>query len=302
MPRAALSGATHNGIYQTQKEVWFVSPVPGRQAEFLHQRDRPRMHQQTRQRLREARDGLAHGRPLTAAWLFSGSAIAAEVVAQGAFDFLILDTEHAPGTNDSLYHQLRATDAAGMPVVVRLPGMDAALAKQALDAGAAGLAVPDLRSAPEAQALVHASRYAPGGGRGTHRLARAARYGFGWQDYVDTIAPELLMLALIESGEGVAAMPQICAVDGLDAVFIGAVDLAASLGHLGEPAHPRVQRAIADIRSAASDAGMPLGGLAGDAAAARRLFEDGYAIASVGSDLAWLRDAVMRVGPQEQAR
>lgn len=244
-------------------------------------------------KMENIRAALAEKRPLNSAWLFMGCPIAAEIVAHGGFDFVILDTEHAPGTNETMYHQIRACDAAGMPVIVRLPRVDAALATQAIDAGAIGVAVPDIRDAEAVRDLVKYTRYAPAGTRGTHRVARASGYGFDWKAYSTEIAPNLLVMALIESPEGVEAAPEICAVEGLDALFIGGVDLAAALGRLDTPGHPEVVEAKALVAKAASDAGVPLGGLAANVAAARKMYADGYALVSLGSDLVWLRDQVM---------
>ncbi len=245
-----------------------------------------------RERMESIRSDLAAGRPLSGAWLFMGSPIAAEIMAQGAFDFLILDTEHAPGDNTTLYHQIRACDASGMPVVVRLATADHSKIMHALDAGASGIAVADVRGANEVHAFVASSCYAPAGRRGTHRMARAAGYGLDWTRYVGEIAPELVKIAFIESPEGVENAPDICSVEGLDAVFIGAVDLAACYGKLDEPDHPDIVNAKRVVAKSAADAGVALGGLAPNATAAAQMFDDGYAIATVGSDLAWLREGV----------
>lgn len=231
-----------------------------------------------------------------------GSPIAAEIMAQGSFDFLILDTEHAPGTNDTLYHQLRACDACGMPVIVRLPTVDPGLIKHALDAGASGLAIPDMRTADQAQALVHHSRYAPQGTRGTHRVARAAGYGFGWQNYLQNVAPNLLMMALIESPEGVTALRGICQTDGLDAVFVGSVDLAACLGRASDPTHQSVKDAVTQIEATVLEQKMALGGLAANQQQANTMFKRGYHMASVGSDLVFLRDEVKRASKEADAK
>jgi 2-keto-3-deoxy-L-rhamnonate aldolase RhmA len=251
------------------------------------------MNRITTHRLKAIRRALDDNQPLTGAWLFMGCPAAADVLAQGDFDFLILDLEHAPGTNETMYNQIRACDAEGMPVVVRLPRPDLALAVQALDAGAAGIAISDIRTDTQVAELVQITQYAPAGKRGTHRLARAAGFGLRWNEYLNEIAPDLLRIALIESSEGALAAEQICAVKGLDAVFIGGVDLATSLGHLDEPQHPEVTAAKELIVQAAAKANVAVGGLAGTVEDANRLFDDGYSIATVGSDLSWLRDKVV---------
>jgi len=260
-----------------------------------------RMNSIVRDRLKSIHSALAERRPLTGAWLFMGCPIATEVMAHGAFDFLILDTEHAPGSKETLYHQIRACDAAGMPVIVRLPTTDHHRVITALDAGASGVAVANVRYPEQVVELVRSVRYAPEGERGTHRLARAANYGLGWPNYFAEIAPNLLTIALIETAEGVNSAEAICAVDGLDAVFIGEVDLAASLGKLDKPDHPDVTSAKQRIVDAARAAGVAIGGLATGEAASECLFEAGYSISTIGSDLAWLRDRVAQVKPRKPA-
>jgi len=259
------------------------------------------MNSLVRDRLKSIRSALAERRLLTGAWLFMGCPIATEVMAHGAFDFLILDTEHAPGSKDTLYHQIRACDAAGMPVIVRLPTTDHQRVITALDAGASGVAVADVRHPEQVVELIRSVRYAPAGQRGTHRLARAANYGLDWASYLAEIAPDLLTMALIETAEGVKGADAICAVDGLDAVFIGEVDLAASLGKLDRPDHPDVASAKQRIVDAARTAGVAVGGLAASEAASERLLEAGYSISTIGSDLAWLRDRVAQVKPRNRA-
>ncbi|WP_321364192.1 aldolase/citrate lyase family protein [uncultured Celeribacter sp.] len=250
------------------------------------------------EKLKTIREKIASKDRVNVAWLFLGSPVTAEIMAAAGFDFLILDMEHAPGGRDAMYHQIRACEAQGVPVIVRIPEVNAGLIKQALDAGSAGIALPDVRSLEEAERLVKLSRYAPQGQRGTHRLARAAGYGMSWQEYYDEVVPNLLAMVLIESPEGAAIASEMGAMDGIDVIFIGAVDLASCLGHVGNPGHPEVQAVIRQIEADVLASGAALGGLAGSPQDAAKKFEAGYSVATCGSDAVFLRDHLQSIAKE----
>lgn len=238
-------------------------------------------------RLRRA---LTKRRLVVASWLFLGSPATTEILSLAGFDCLILDREHSPGDLDVLYHQLRASR---VPVIVRLAHADAAAAKLALDAGAAGLAVSNLETPQDASTLVQATRYTPAGKRGIQRLSRAADYGLNWDGYRRGVGAAPMTMGLIESRRGVANLDAMLAVDGLDVLFIGAVDLASDMGFLDQVSHPQVLAAIAEIEDKVIASGKTLGGLAGDredAAAKRR---KGYGFLTFGSDAHYLRDSAV---------
>ena len=179
------------------------------------------MNNLVRNQLKSIRSKLSKRKPLSGAWLLLGSPIAAEIIAQGAFDFLVLDTEHAPGDNITMYHQIRACDTAGMPLIVRLATSDPPKIVHALDAGACGIAVADVRSAADVVTLVESARYAPTGRRETHRMARAANYGLGWAHYAD----EMSVLPILIREESCANLN-----DAQKSVIEAAADVAAAAG------------------------------------------------------------------------
>lgn len=237
------------------------------------------------------RAAVTERRLIGASWLFLGSPATTEILSLAGFDCLILDREHSPGDLDTLYHQLRASK---VPVIVRLAQADAAMAKLVLDAGAAGLAVSNLETAEQAAHLVHATRYTPTGGRGIQRLSRAADYGMSWTNYRRTTGAAPLTMGLIESRRGVANLDAILKVDGLDVIFIGAVDLASDMGQMEDTDHPDVQAVIADIEQKVVASGKTLGGLAIDHADAMAKRQRGYTILTFGSDALYLRDGALK--------
>ncbi|MBV6657310.1 MAG: 2-dehydro-3-deoxyglucarate aldolase [Devosiaceae bacterium] len=236
------------------------------------------------------RRAIDERRLVAASWLFLGSPATTEIVSLAGFDCLILDREHSPGGLDTLYHQLRASR---VPVIVRLASADPAAAKLMLDAGAAGVAVSNLETAEDASTLVQATRYTPTGSRGIQRLSRAADYGLNWQGYRRGIGAAPLTMGLIESRRGVANLEAIAATDGLDVIFVGAVDLASDMGRHEETTHPEVEAVIATIERTVLASGKTLGGLALDEEDARRKRQRGYGFLSFGSDALYVRDGAV---------
>lgn len=236
------------------------------------------------------RSALTERRLIGSSWLFLGSPVATEILSLAGFDCLILDREHSPGDLDVLYHQLRASK---VPVIVRLAHADTAAAKLVLDAGAAGLAVSNLETPQDASTLVQATRYTPDGTRGIQRLSRAADYGLNWDGYRRGVGAAPLTMGLIESRRGVTNLEAILAVDGLDVVFIGAVDLASDMGFVDDVSHPQVLAAIAEIEAMVLASGKVLGGLADDREDAAAKRQKGYGFLSFGSDARYLRDGAL---------
>jgi 2-dehydro-3-deoxyglucarate aldolase len=233
------------------------------------------------------RDLLA-GRTLIGCWLSLGSPITTEVVGVAGFDWLLLDAEHAPNDVLSLIPQLMALKDSSSAPVVRPSWNDTVQLKRLLDAGCHNFLIPMVESADQARAAVAATRYPPQGVRGVSVSQRSNRYG-AVPDYFARINEEIAVVVQIETRAGVAAAADIAAVDGVDCLFIGPSDLAAAYGHLGQPNHPEVQAAIAQVQAAARAAGKPSGILAPAEADARRYLALGMSFVAVGSDLGVLR-------------
>jgi 4-hydroxy-2-oxoheptanedioate aldolase len=180
-----------------------------------------------------------------------------ELAGLTGFDAVILDTEH--GTEEGLDHHLRAADAVGLPALVRVAGTDPAPILRALDAGATGIVVAHVRDAAEAQAAVTAAHYPPRGIRGLALTTRAGRHGTAnLGEHLARAARQTLVIAQIEDAEAVPQTEAICAVEGVDAVLIGATDLSISLGHPGATGHPAVTAAVAQITERAQAGDVPV--------------------------------------------
>ena len=234
------------------------------------------------------RQRLLGGEQLTGCWLSLGSPITTEVVGSAGFDWLLLDAEHAPNDVLSLIPQLMALKDSPSAPVVRPPWNDSVVIKRLLDAGCHNFLIPMVETAEQARAAVAATRYPPQGVRGVSVSQRSNRYG-SVPEYFKTVNDNIAVVVQIESRAGVAAVAQIAAVDGVDALFIGPSDLAAGYGHLGHANHPEVQEAIARVHAAAKAAGKPSGILSPVEADARRYIALGMTLVAVGSDLGVLR-------------
>ncbi|MDR2452648.1 MAG: 2-dehydro-3-deoxyglucarate aldolase [Candidatus Accumulibacter sp.] len=236
------------------------------------------------------RHDLAAGGKLIGCWCSLGSPITTEIMGLAGFDWLLLDGEHAPNDVLSLIPQLMVLKDSGSAPVVRPQWNDTVVIKRLLDVGFYNFLVPFVDSAEDARRAVAATRYPPEGVRGVSVAQRSNRYGTV-ADYFEVINDNIAVIAQIESRQAVAAIDEICAVDGIDCVFIGPSDLAAGYGRLGNPAHPEVQDAIQRIVAAAQAHGKPAGILAPSEADARRYLAMGITVIAVGSDLGVFRGA-----------
>ncbi|HKR89665.1 MAG TPA: HpcH/HpaI aldolase/citrate lyase family protein [Phenylobacterium sp.] len=221
-------------------------------------------------------------------WQALANAYTAEICASSGYDWLLFDGEHAPNTLQTLLAQLQAVQAYPAEPIARVPVGEPAVIKQYLDIGFATLLVPMVESAQQARDLVAATRFPPRGVRGVaSATSRASGFGADAR-YLQTAHERTCLIVQIESAAGLEAIEAIAAVDGVDALFVGPGDLAASLGHLGDARHPAVQSVIADARARIARAGKPAGIFALDLEDARRRQDEGWALVSVGTDVGLL--------------
>ncbi|NJD89499.1 MAG: 2-dehydro-3-deoxyglucarate aldolase [Betaproteobacteria bacterium] len=229
-------------------------------------------------------------KPLVGCWVSLSNPVTAEVLGLAGFDWLLIDGEHAPNDVSTLVPQLMALKDSVSAPVVRPPWNEPVIIKRLLDAGFHNFLVPFVESAEQARAAVASTRYPPRGIRGVSVSQRGNRYGTT-PDYLKIVDDNIAVMVQIESRGGLEAIDAITAVDGVDGLFVGPQDLAAALGHLGDPAHPDVQKAIRHIIERARAGGKAAGTLAPVEADARRYMEWGATFVAVGSDLGLFRSA-----------
>lgn len=246
------------------------------------------------------KQALLQRRPQIGLWLGTGEPYIAEILAGVGFDWLLIDGEHAPNDLHSILGQLQgiASSVGAFPVtpavsnaVVRIPHGDTALIKQHLDIGAQTILIPMVNTPAQAAEMALAMRYPPVGIRGMGgSMARAARWS-RYPNYLHEANDEVCLLVQVESVEAMANIDAIAATPGVDGVFIGPADLAASMGHPGNPAHPEVQAQIEYGMKRILAAGKAPGILSVTEAQARKWLDAGAVFVAVGVDIPLLNAA-----------
>ncbi len=230
---------------------------------------------------------LRAGKSQIGLWCGLPGSYAAEIVAPAGFDWVLFDTEHSPSDVLTVLPQLQAVAPYPVSPVVRPAVNDAVLIKRFLDIGVQTLLIPYVQNADEAKAAVAATRYPPEGIRGVSALTRATRFG-RVANYARNAASELCVLVQVETREAMAHVEAIASVEGVDGVFIGPADLAASFGYPGQPSHPEVVAAMESMIAQLKRLGVPVGILTPDETFASRCIELGTLFTAVGVDVALL--------------
>ncbi len=235
---------------------------------------------------------LRENRTQIGMWLALANPYTAEICATAGFDWLLIDGEHAPNDIPLILSQLQVLAAYPAHPVVRATTGNSVLIKQLLDIGAQTLLIPMVETAEQARELVAAVRYPPRGIRGIGAsISRVSRW-MAFPDYLANGEDEICLLVQVESRLGLDNVAAIAEVDGIDGVFLGPSDLAASLGHRGNPGHPDVVAAIEGAIATILATGNPAGLLTPDERLARRYLELGATFVAVGTEATLLANSV----------
>jgi 4-hydroxy-2-oxoheptanedioate aldolase len=241
------------------------------------------------------KEALRNGQTQYGLWLGLGDPLSSEVCAGAGYDWLLIDSEHGPNDLRSIFSQVQAVSSYLSHPVVRPPQGDHVLIKQLLETGVQTLLIPMVESADQACGLVKAMRYPPNGIRGVgSALARASRWG-RIPDYAKKANSEMCLLVQVETQSGYESLGDIIAVDGVDGVFFGAADLAASYGFLGESNHPDVVRKIESGLQRVQASGKAGGVLCSDKKLNERYRAAGAQFIAVGVDALLLANATTRL-------
>ena len=181
-----------------------------------------------------------------------------EILGLAGFDFVFLDTEHGQYSIETAADMIRVAEGVGLTPLLRVAKNDETLILKALDLGAQGVVVPHIITKEDAIKAVQACKYGPGGSRGACPLIRTNRYGLGqWDEYQEAADRETMVFALVEDMEAMPNIEQILDVEGLDAVVLGAFDMAVGSGHKGEVQHEEVVRALDKVLLECNTRGIP---------------------------------------------
>lgn len=230
---------------------------------------------------------LRAGEASIGSWLSVAHPTIGEVMGQAGFDWLIADMEHGILSLEALQSLMIAVAGAGTTPMVRVAWNDPVRIKQVLETAPLGLVIPQVNSAAEAEAAVRAASYPPRGIRGIG-CQRGAGFGAWFGEYLQHAHEELLIVVQIEHEQAVANIDEIVAVEGVDVVFVGANDLSASMGLIGQTGHARVQDAIRRVLGAARERGIAAGLMAGEAVEASRRIAEGFQFVGIGHDVGLL--------------
>ena len=217
----------------------------------------------------------------------------AEILASIGFDWLFIDGEHGPFSNDSLLSLLSAI-GDDTPTLVRTSAPEEVPIKQALDFGATGIIAPQVNTPEQAAAVVQFARYSPAGSRGVG-VGRAHGYGLQFKEYLERAKEETTVVVQAEHQTAVENIEKTVQIEGIDAVLIGPYDLSASYGKMGQLDDPLVVDAIAHVTNVCQQANVPLGifGLSPDAVAP--YLRQGYRLIVAGVDTLLLGQAATQL-------
>jgi 4-hydroxy-2-oxoheptanedioate aldolase len=241
---------------------------------------------------------LRQGRPQIGLWVGLADSYAAELLATAGFDCLVIDAEHAPNDPRSVLGQLQAMAPYPVHPIVRPACGSVELIKQYLDIGAQTLIIPMVETPEQALQMVAATRYPTRGVRGVgSALARASRWN-QIDDYLRRSDDEMCVLVQVESVNALAQLERIAAVDGVDGVFFGPADMAASMGLLGKPSDPAVRAAIIEGIATVRRAGKAAGTLTPDRQLAHEYLQHGALFVAVGVDTSILVKAAKELSAE----
>ena len=233
------------------------------------------------------KQALARSERQLGMWSGLASPIVAEILAGAGFDWIVIDGEHGPNDIGTLLGQLQAMRGGTAEPVYRVPWNNMVILKRALDVGARTVLVPFVQSAEEARRAVAATRYPPRGVRGVAVAVRASDFG-RLPQYLENAHEDTCLLVQLETRAALKELEAIAEVDGVDGMFIGPSDLAADMGHLGNPKHPEVQAAIQEAAKRIGATGTAAGTLVRNAEDAEAMFDLGFTFVAAGIDVALL--------------
>jgi 4-hydroxy-2-oxoheptanedioate aldolase len=206
------------------------------------------------------KEALARGETVVGSFIRVPSPEIAEMCGHASCDFVIVDTEHTPVGWERVASIITAAENVGTSPILRVSNPSRDLVSRGLDAGAHGIMIPQIESPETARDVIAATRYGPGGTRGT---AGNTRSGFGmkipYSEYVDAANEAMLTVLQVESASAVSVVDEIAAVEGIDCLFIGLADLSVNLGRPGDYDHPLVDEQVERVLASAARLGVPTG-------------------------------------------
>lgn len=238
------------------------------------------------------KEAILQGNQQLGLWSSIRDPAMSEMLAGCGYDWIVLDCEHSPRDVQEVLHGLHAMSAYPVEPVVRVKSLDVAEIKKMLDIGAQTILVPYVQNGEEARLAAAAVTYPPAGLRGVAGGTRANRFA-AIPDYFTKAREEICLIVQIETRDAMNNLEEIATIDGIDAIFVGPADLAASLGHPGDLKHPDVKEAIVDTIHRVRAHGKPAGFLSSDPELLDLVFDAGSVFTAIDIDMTTLRRAVI---------
>lgn len=243
------------------------------------------------------KSALQAGQPQVGTWLSFGNVFATRLMARVGFPWLTLDMEHSAIDWEQASILFAAISDAGCVPLVRVPKGDHTHIKRVLDAGAMGIVVPMVNTAQEAKTAIAAAKYPPVGNRslggGQHSLNFDATAG----EYFQKANDEILVVLQTESPQGVENAEEIYSLPGVDAIFIGPVDLRAQMRTPDgtDPTPEAHEEMIQRVLRTGRQVGTPVGLHVQTVDDVRRRIEEGFQFIAIGSELKMMVSEAQRI-------
>lgn len=237
-------------------------------------------------RMTELKKRMADGETVYGIFINSGSTIAVEAAGLAGFDFVMIDSEHGPTMPQANRDLICAAECRDTVPLVRIPNGSYDMVLRTLDVGAHGIMVPQVNTADLAQAIADAARYSPEGNRGV-ATTRASDYGFcqPMSEYFRKANERNLVIVQCENIKALPQLDAICAVQGVDVVFLGPYDLSSSMGQIGRVDYPSIKEAADRVLACTSAHGKLAGVFTKDAKEAKFYSSLGFRFIIVGTDI-----------------
>lgn len=244
------------------------------------------------------------GEVLFGAFVNLGSSLTAEIVGSAGYDWALIDLEHGAGDEREALFQMQALEHTPAAPLIRIESLNRPRFHRVLDFGASGIMVPRVDSLEQAQEVIACMRFPPRGIRGVAQMNRACGFGKSFQDYLDNGESQLLCIVQIESPQAVDSAEAIAALDGVDVLFVGPVDLSHSMGIPGQIEHPKFVDALRAVALATKKASKAAGILLRSPEDTAHYLALGYTFLGCGSDGSMLRSTAhsQLTNLREQAR
>lgn len=238
---------------------------------------------------------IYNGETLIGCWLNLGSSLTSEIVGMSGFDWVLIDIEHGSGSEGKILQQLQALEHTPAATFVRVESYQRQRFHRVLDLGAEGIMCPRINTLEEARQAAKAIRYPPEGIRGVARMVRATNFGSDFNEYYANQKKNLVCIVQIETEEILNSLDAVAAIDEIDVLFVGPMDLSIALGVFGQLDHPRFIDALKATADAALKEGKAAGILLQNPEEFKKYYELGFRFIACSSDSSFVRNGACKM-------